>query len=60
MGGSSEGDACSIATTSEAESCKPWIKEKVLGTGGFGTVILWKNENSGETIGKYFCKFSIV
>ena len=51
MGGSSEGDASSIGT-SDAESHKPWIKEKVLGTGGFGTVILWKNEINGETIGE--------
>lgn len=30
----------------------PWLKDKVLGTGGFGTVTLWRHNDTGETIGK--------
>lgn len=28
------------------QQCKrgPWVEEKTLGSGGFGTVVLWKNE----------------
>lgn len=55
MGGSSEGDGSvtSKTTATDTEVHKPWVKEKVLGTGGFGTVTLWKNDNTGETIGEY-------
>lgn len=54
MGGSSEdgSSGASKATVTDTEAHKPWIKEKVLGTGGFGTVTLWKNDTTGETIGK--------
>ncbi|KAF2365010.1 Protein kinase domain [Trinorchestia longiramus] len=61
MGGSSEGDGTSSitskATSYDPESFKPWIKEKVLGTGGFGTVTLWKNETSGETVALKKCRW---
>ena len=29
-----------------------WIKERSLGSGGFGTVILWKNSKTKEAVGK--------
>lgn len=41
-----------------AEADKPaspsylWVKDKVLGTGGFGTVTLWRHNDTGDTIGK--------
>uniref|UniRef100_A0A6A7FWJ5 IkappaB kinase n=2 Tax=Hirondellea gigas TaxID=1518452 RepID=A0A6A7FWJ5_9CRUS len=64
MGGSSEGEGgggggsiTSKTTTSDAEAHKPWLKEKVLGTGGFGTVTLWKNDNTGETIALKKCRW---
>ncbi|XP_047740933.1 inhibitor of nuclear factor kappa-B kinase subunit beta [Hyalella azteca] len=61
MDGSSEGDGTSSitskATSHDPDAFKPWVKEKVLGTGGFGTVTLWKNENSGETVALKKCRW---
>lgn len=31
----------------------PWEKDRVLGTGGFGIVTLWKNKVTQERVGKY-------
>lgn len=36
---------------SEKPATFPWLKDKVLGTGGFGTVTLWRHNDTGETIG---------
>jgi len=35
-----------------------WVKEKVLGTGGFGTVTLWKHKNGDRMIGALFTPFA--
>jgi serine/threonine protein kinase len=32
-----------------------WVQERLLGTGGFGQVILWQNEDSGERIALKTC-----
>lgn len=29
-----------------------WIRERSLGTGGFGTVMLWKNSKAKEAVGE--------
>lgn len=31
---------------------KDWIREKTLGSGGFGIVALWKNTKTNESIGR--------
>lgn len=31
----------------------PWEKDRVLGTGGFGIVTLWKNKVTQERVGKH-------
>lgn len=31
---------------------KNWKRERVLGSGGFGTVTLWKEKNGNQMIGK--------
>lgn len=31
----------------------PWEKDRVLGTGGFGIVTLWKNKVNQERVGKH-------
>ncbi|XP_078319529.1 inhibitor of nuclear factor kappa-B kinase subunit alpha-like [Crassostrea virginica] len=33
-----------------------WVEEKILGSGGFGQVVLWKNEDSGEYIALKKCR----
>lgn len=35
---------------------KNWKRERVLGTGGFGTVTLWKQKNGDQMIGN--CELS--
>jgi hypothetical protein len=30
-----------------------WVREQVLGSGGFGVVTLWRNTEKGNLIGKY-------
>ncbi|XP_063851587.1 inhibitor of nuclear factor kappa-B kinase subunit beta-like [Scylla paramamosain] len=35
----------------------PWLKDKVLGTGGFGTVTLWRHTDTGETIALKKCRW---
>ncbi|CAL4062771.1 unnamed protein product, partial [Meganyctiphanes norvegica] len=35
----------------------PWYKDKVLGTGGFGTVTLWRHNDTGETIALKKCRW---
>ncbi|KAG0728200.1 Inhibitor of nuclear factor kappa-B kinase subunit alpha [Chionoecetes opilio] len=35
----------------------PWLKDKVLGTGGFGTVTLWRHSDTGETIALKKCRW---
>lgn len=34
----------------------PWVEEKTLGSGGFGTVVLWKHEETGEQIAIKRCR----
>ncbi|KAK7507653.1 hypothetical protein BaRGS_00001588 [Batillaria attramentaria] len=34
----------------------PWVEEKTLGSGGFGTVVLWKHEETGEQIALKRCR----
>lgn len=29
-----------------------WYREKKLGSGGFGYVMLWKNKKTNESVGK--------
>ena len=29
-----------------------WVKGRILGTGGFGTVTLWKQKTTGQVIGE--------
>lgn len=41
-----------MAATEEKPVTYPWLKDKVLGTGGFGTVTLWRHNDTGETVGK--------
>lgn len=31
-----------------------WVRDRVLGCGGFGIVTLWKNENNNQYIGNEF------
>ncbi|PVD39154.1 hypothetical protein C0Q70_01782 [Pomacea canaliculata] len=40
------------------QQCKrgPWVEEKTLGSGGFGTVVLWKNEDTGDQIALKRCR----
>ncbi|XP_062615186.1 inhibitor of nuclear factor kappa-B kinase subunit alpha-like [Saccostrea cucullata] len=33
-----------------------WVEEKILGSGGFGQVVLWKNEDSGEYVAIKKCR----
>lgn len=36
----------------EAPFIGDWTRERSLGSGGFGTVILWKNTKTKEAVGK--------
>lgn len=36
----------------EPEFIGDWIRERVLGSGAFGVVTLWKNSTTGDTIGR--------
>ncbi|KAK3888835.1 hypothetical protein Pcinc_007144 [Petrolisthes cinctipes] len=50
-----------MATATDVKSEKPatfpWLKDKVLGTGGFGTVTLWRHNDTGETIALKKCRW---
>ncbi|XP_076460163.1 inhibitor of nuclear factor kappa-B kinase subunit alpha-like [Babylonia areolata] len=34
----------------------PWLEEKTLGSGGFGTVVLWRNEETSEQVALKRCR----
>lgn len=40
-----------MAEADKSSPTHPWIKDKVLGTGGFGTVTLWRHNETGNTVG---------
>lgn len=42
-----------MAAAEDRPPTYPWLKDKVLGTGGFGTVTLWRHNDTGETIGMF-------
>ncbi|KAK8729467.1 hypothetical protein OTU49_008483 [Cherax quadricarinatus] len=46
-----------MAAAEEKSATHPWIKDKVLGTGGFGTVTLWRHNDTGETIALKKCRW---
>nr|QNL15279.1 inhibitor of nuclear factor kappa-B kinase subunit alpha [Littorina littorea] len=34
----------------------PWIEDKIIGSGGFGTVVLWRNEETGDHLALKKCR----
>ncbi|XP_049767760.1 inhibitor of nuclear factor kappa-B kinase subunit alpha isoform X2 [Schistocerca cancellata] len=46
----------SIMETEDPSELGDWLKQRVLGSGGFGVVTLWKNKQTGETIALKKCR----
>ncbi|XP_027227427.1 inhibitor of nuclear factor kappa-B kinase subunit alpha [Penaeus vannamei] len=46
-----------MAAAEDRPPTYPWLKDKVLGTGGFGTVTLWRHNDTGETIALKKCRW---
>lgn len=44
----------------EPDIIDDWVRERVLGTGGFGIVTLWKNSSTGDAFGRLYCLFSFT
>ncbi|KAB7494181.1 Inhibitor of nuclear factor kappa-B kinase subunit alpha [Armadillidium nasatum] len=46
-----------MAEADKSSPTHPWIKDKVLGTGGFGTVTLWRHNETGNTVALKKCRW---
>lgn len=43
---------------SQVQRKGPWIEERMLGSGGFGAVMLWKNDETGDKLALKKCRLA--